>query len=231
MKELVKKIIPNQLLKWYRNRNTLDFRNKSANKVFTEIYKSNFWGAKESVSGHGSELSQTESLIIGLDKLLKDMNITSVLDLPCGDFNWMRKVDISKVDYVGADIVEELIKSNIRQYSMRENLKFQVLNLITDQLPESDMIIVRDCFVHLSYEDIDGAIKNIKSSNSKYLLTTTYLNCYINNDIVTGNWRPLNLQKEPFSFPSPILVINENPTEDNKQDKSKCMALWDISKL
>ena len=159
------------------------------------------------------------------------MNIMSILDLPCGDFNWMQKVDLSKIDYVGADIVEELINKNIRQYKEKANLKFKVINLITDPLPKTDIIIIRDCLVHLSYEDIYSAIKNIKSSGAKYLLTTTFTNYNMNHDIVTGDWRPLNLQKKPFNFSSPILVINENCTEDNGKYKDKSMALWDISKL
>jgi hypothetical protein len=93
------------------------------------------------------------------------------------------------------------------------------------------MIIVRDCLVHLSYEDINSAIKNIKSSGSKYLLTTTFTNYHLNHDIVTGDWRPLNLQEKPFNFSSPILVINENCTEGNGEYKDKSMAMWDISKV
>ena len=150
MKKLVKKFIPDWFLNWYRIRNSTRFRNKSTTEVFTEIYNRNHWKSSESVSGPGSEIKQTESLIRDLDKLLTDMNIVSVLDIPCGDFNWMQKVDLSKIEYVGADIVEELIKSNIEHHKERENLKFIVLNLITEPLPKSDMLIVRDCLVHFS---------------------------------------------------------------------------------
>lgn len=231
MKKIIKKFIPDWWIRWYRNRNVSKFRRMSTNEVFTEIYKSNHWKSQESISGTGSEIKQTESLINDLGKLLTDMNITSVLDLPCGDFKWMQKVDLSKIDYVGADIVEELIKNNIMQYKERGNIKFRVLNLINDTLPKIDMIIVRDCLVHLSFEDINIAIKNIKSSGSKYLLTTTFTKYHQNHDIVTGDWRPLNLQEKPFNFSSPILIINENCTEGNGEYKDKAMALWAISKI
>lgn len=231
MKKIIKKFIPDWLLRTYRNRNISMFRSMSTKEVFTEIYNSNHWKSPESISGTGSEFKQTESLIHDLGKLLTDMNIKSVLDLPCGDFKWMQKVDLSEIDYVGADIVEELIKNNIRQYKKRGNLKFKVLNLINDPLPKKDLIIVRDCLVHLSYEDINSAIKNIKSSGSKYLLTTTFTNHNLNYDIVTGDWRPLNLQEKPFNFSPPILIINENCTESNGEYKDKSMALWAISKI
>lgn len=233
MRNIMKKFIPNRLIVWYKNskKKNSKFLDMSTSEVFTEIYNTNHWHSSESISGTGSVVKQTASLINDLDKLLSDMKIASVLDLPCGDFKWMQKVDLSKIDYVGADIVEELIKSNIKQYKEKENLKFKVLNLITDPLPKSDMIIVRDCLVHLSYQDIKSAIKNIKSSGSKYLLTTTFTNHSFNYDIVAGDWRPLNLERKPFDFSSPLLVINENCTEGNGEYKDKSMALWDISKL
>tara|TARA_E500000331_G_C16934343_1_gene573383 strand:+ start:287 stop:616 length:330 start_codon:yes stop_codon:yes gene_type:complete len=108
-----------------------------------------------------------------------------------------------------------LIKINIVQNKERKNIIFKVLNLVTSLLPKSDIIIVRDYLFHLSYNDINSSIKNIKSSGSKYLLTTTFTNHYQNQDIVTGDWRPLNLQEKPFNFSSPILVRDENCTEGN----------------
>lgn len=228
LKKLLKKIMPKWLLDWYRNRNR---GNLTPNVIFTEIYTSNHWQSSESFSGPGSEIKQTTSLISSLNKLITNMNISSVLDIPCGDFKWMQKVDLSKTDYVGADIVEKLIMSNINLYKGKENIKFKILNLISDSLPKSDIIIVRDCFVHLSFKDINDAIKNIKSSECKYLLTTTFTNHHLNYDIVTGNWRPLNLQEKPFKFPVPILIINENCTENNGIYNDKSMALWEISKI
>lgn len=232
MKKLIKKLIPDWLLRLYKKYNTSrnsKFRNMSAKEVFTEIYNSNHWKSSNSISGPGSELSQTESLINGLDRIINKYKFSSILDLPCGDFSWMQKVDLSEIAYIGADIVEELINSNIGRYKERGNCKFIVLNLITDPLPKSDVIIVRDCFVHLSYDDISNAIQNIKSSGSKYLLTTTFPNHNLNHDIVSGDWRSLNLQKKPFNFSAPILIINENCTECEEEYNDKSMALWDIS--
>lgn len=235
MKKLLKRLLPDGLLRWYKSRkglkNIAKFRTMSTKEVFTEVYNSKHWRSSESISGAGSEMKQTQSLISDLNQLLKDLNIGSVLDIPCGDFNWMQRVDLSKIDYIGADIVDELIHRNIRRYSERENLTFKVLNLITDPLPKSDLIIVRDCLVHFSYIDMMNALQNIKLSGSKYLLTTTFTNHHLNQDIVTGDWRPLNLQEKPFHFPAPIVIINENCTEENGAYRDKSMALWEVSKL
>ena len=226
MKQAIKKITPKWLLSWYRKRKS-KFRNKTTSEVFTEIYQTNHWQSSESFSGPGSELNHTKILRKALEEILSDMKITSVLDIPCGDFTWMQEVDLSKVEYIGADIVEELIENNNKKHTFN----FTVLNLIKDPLPKSDIIIVRDCLGHLSYADISAAIKNIKSSGCKYLFTTTFPDRNLNNSIVSGQWSPINLQAKPFNFPSPQLIINENCTESDGAYKDKSMALWEISKI
>lgn len=230
MMKFIKSIIPLSIISWYRNQKNIKFKNMSANEVFTEIYKNNHWKSTESVSGEGSEIKQTKNLIKELNNLFAEKNIKSVLDLPCGDFNWMQKVDLSKINYIGGDIVKELIEENIVKYK-EENIDFKVLNLINDTLPNCDIINVRDCLVHLSYNDIYKALKNIKSSGCKYILTTSYVNHHMNYDIITGDWRPLNLQDKPFNFPAPLKIIIENSTEGNGQFKDKSMALWELEKL
>lgn len=204
---------------------------KNVKKTFKEIYQNNYWKSTESISGPGSELKQTEILVSKLPILFKEYDIKTILDLPCGDFKWMQTIDLSSFNYVGGDIVEELININKNIYLEQSNRKFIVIDLINDPLPACDIIIVRDCLVHLSYDNINKAIKNIKSSGCKYLLTTTFTNKNLNKDIVTGDWRPLNLEKSPFYFPSPILVINENCTEVNGIYNDKSMGLWEINKL
>lgn len=231
MKTLIKKFIPVWMLRWFRNIKLLMFNSLNTKDIFTEIYNNNSWKSLESISGPGSEIIQTTALINNLNIILHDMNIKSVLDIPCGDFKWMQKVDLSGIEYIGADIVEELIKTNIEQFKEKSNLKFKVLNLINDPLPKCDLVIIRDCLVHFQYDDIYKAISNIKTSGCKYLMTTTFTNYHKNYNIVTGDWRRLNLQEKPFSFPDPILVINENCTEGNGKYKDKSMALWEINKI
>ena len=82
---------------------------KSTEDVFTEIYRSNGWGGKDSISGMGSDAHQTRIITSKLQSLLIDLNISTMLDIPCGDFHWMKSVDLNSIDYTGADIVKELI--------------------------------------------------------------------------------------------------------------------------
>jgi len=225
VRNFIKRIIPYRFLKSIRN------RKRSTKEIFTKIYNTNQWEGIESLSGPGSEIVQTTSLVQSLNKLLSDLEINSILDLPCGDFHWMKNINLSDIEYVGADIVKELIIKNKKRHKEKKNIRFQVINLIEDPLPECDILICRDCLVHFSFEDITYAINNIKSSGCKYLLTTTFTNYQSNYDIETGGWRRLNLQEKPFSFPPPLILINENCTEGNGKYRDKSMALWEIKNL
>lgn len=199
-------------------------------ELFTKYYRNNSWNGKESLSGPGSDYEQTKFLIPELSILLKDLKIKSILDVPCGDFNWMKKVDLENIKYVGGDIVKEMIHKNNKTYKTK-NISFEVINVIESILPKSDLVIVRDCFVHLPNKEIFKALRNIKNSESKYLLTTNFTWKSLDNnwDINVGSWRRLNLQQEPFSFPFPKQIIVEGNIQSNDRDKT--MSLWNIKDI
>jgi hypothetical protein len=204
-------------------------RSKSMRNVFTEIYRNNSFGGIDSRSGTGSDLIQTDEIRRSLPGLLKDISAKTVLDIPCGDFHWMKDVELG-ARYIGADIVAELIEQNQKLYG-NECRSFTTLDLVTDKLPKVDLIFCRDVLVHFSFEDIFSALRNIKCSDSNFLLTTTFTGRDSNTDIVTGQWRPLNLEKPPFALPSPILIINEKCTEGDGSWGDKSLGLWRISDI
>lgn len=195
---------------------------KSPAQTFTEIYRHNKWGDEQSLSGPGSNLEQSESVRIALPLLVKELKCKSLLDVPCGDFFWMKMVDLN-IQYIGGDIVADLVNNNNRQYA-GENRKFVRLDIIRDWLPKVDFILCRDCFIHFSYLHTLSAIKNIKRSGASYLLTSTYVARDINTDMPTGGWRPVNLQLPPYNFPAPIKLIDEKCPRDEYRDKS--LGLW-----
>jgi len=229
-RKIIKSILPLELIEIYRlKKKKSKFRGKDIKETFNSIAEDNFWSSEESVSGPGSELQHTETLISELNKLFKKYQITTVLDLPCGDFNWMQNVDLSNTQYLGADIVERIISHNKEKYE-NDTIKFEIMDIITSKLGKHDLVLVRDCLVHFSYLNIVKTIKNLKNSGSKYLLTTSFPGIDKNKDIVSGQWRPLNFAIYPFYFSEPIELINEN-YQGKEKYKSKSMALWKISDL
>ncbi len=234
-KEALKKMLPQELidlfaqLKYSKRRS--QFRKMEIKQVFTHIYEVNYWGNSESISGPGSSVNHTKLLVDQLKLLLDHLDVKTILDIPCGDFNWMQHLQWSKMHYTGGDIVRDLILRNRKQFGSK-NINFDELDLTSNDLPVSDVIVNRDGLVHFSFEDIRLSLKNICRSKSHYLLTTTFLKHTLNYDIVSGDWRPLNFERPPFRFPKPMYIISEySETAFEKQNKGKSLALWDIADL
>lgn len=192
--------------------------------IFTSIHQGNLWADPESVSGRGSTLSRTVVIRRSLPNLLESLNAKSLFDAACGDFHWLRRLPLAGVEYIGADVVPELISRNRRQYE-DENRSFVLVDITSEQLPTVDVILCRDCFIHLSSSHIHAAIANFKRSNSVFLLATTHTNVEENKEIRTGEWRSVNLQLPPFNFPSPMQLISEDP------EAGKCLGLWRLHEL
>lgn len=190
--------------------------NRSIQETFTHVYASGRWTLADeggvSRSGLGSNLTQTAALRSELPRLLLELGISSVLDIPCGDFFWMSRVDLGVDTYIGADIVPELIQRNNELFG-RKGREFKVLDISQDQLPSVDLIFCRDCLVHLDNMAVRRSLNNIKRSGATYLAATTFTARDQNEDIDTGGWRPLNLCCEPFSLPNPIRLVDERCTE------------------
>ena len=197
---------------------------------FSRIYLKRGFGGEESVSGPGSDLGQTSVIRRELPILLNEIGTRSLLDAACGDFNWMKAIELNIDRYVGVDIVEELISQNNRLYR-DEKREFMSMNIAKDPLPTVDVIMCRDCLIHLSFLKIFSVIKNFKESGSKYLLASTYTKVVHNKDIVTGQWRPLNLQMPPFNFPYPRYIINENCSENEGKYSDKSLGLWPLGEI
>jgi hypothetical protein len=178
-------------------------------EIFEKIIKENLWsrGRTESPCGPGSSIKYTENLRLHFPLLVEKFNIKSILDAPCGDFNWMKLVvPTLDVDYTGADIVPVLVENNINLYKT-DKIKFEVIDITRDKLPDADLMVCRDCLFHLSNDSIKLFFDNFLNSNIKYLLTTTHYNNadFKNTDIKDGNFRLLDLFSAPFEFDKDVL--------------------------
>ena len=88
--------------------------------IFFCIYKSNHWRkyknplVNESISGLGSDIKITKKLVTDLNNFIKSNNIKSILDLGCGDFNWMKNIikNNHELYYLGIEIVKDIVNTN-----------------------------------------------------------------------------------------------------------------------
>lgn len=201
-----------------------------AEDAFRHAYETNLWAGASSRSGPGSDHEQTRVLRVALPALFKRLAVRTLLDLPCGDFHWMSTVPLEGIDYIGADLLPEIVMRNQAAYS-RPGIRFEVLDLMTSSLPAADLLLCRDCLVHLAFSDIGRVLENIRRSGIPHVLFTTFPGQDRNTEVRTGDWRPLNLEAPPFSFPPPIELIEEGCTEGAGRFRDKSLGLWRVADL
>ncbi len=197
---------------------------------FTKIYNKKMFGKSESLSGPGSTLKGTKEIREALPKLIDSFGIGSIADIPCGDLNWIKELDLKNQFYCGYDIVPELVALNKLKYP---ELEFKILDATEELLPGFDLIICRDLLIHLTLAQSKKVLDNFKNSGSKFLLGSTYLNLSENKEIIIPKigvgFRPLNLSLSPFNLGTPELLINEGTTEGRGRFADKSLALWKIN--
>jgi hypothetical protein len=205
-------------------------QSRNSSQVFTKIHDRNTWGSPESVSGPGSDARQTEEIRAFLPGLLSRYRIGMILDIPCGDFAWMSRIDIGQCKYIGADVVESLIEKNKVEFG--KDRIFLVKDLTKDDLPKADLVMCRDCLIHLSFRDGIAALKSIQRSGARYLLATTDPNVTANRPIKTGEFSPRNLMLPPYDLPAPLETQRDRYKPNAGEpliDPTKHIALFDIS--
>ena len=197
--------------------------------VFNDIYQRDYWRlGGESSSGPGSRREWTRGLQRELPKLLARLGVSTLLDLGCGDFNWMREVDLGVDLYIGADVVFDVVLENRLRYGSARR-RFVYRDLTRHPLPRADLVLCRDVLIHFPDEDLVPAMRAIVDTGARYLLAGTFLERTENRPIVLGDWRPLNMQLPPLSMPPPGDWLVETVSEPGYEDKR--LALWDLHAL
>lgn len=170
--------------------------------AFEDIFRNRYWGSEESVSGCGSSLSQTQHVRRELPAVVSRFGIRSIFDAPCGDLYWMKHVlPTLDVDYLGGDIVQGVVDI-ARENNTSPRAKFTCFDIAEDPFPAYDLWRCRDVLFHLSYSDIRGALINFANSECRYILVTTHTgDDVVNRNMVTGDFRRLDLFQPPFELP------------------------------
>lgn len=225
-RQVVKKLTGD---KSYLNVMPAEFSEMSMEQRFSFIYESGHWleDGTDSLSGSGSSLEYTTGYRRELTSLIERKRFRRIFDAPCGDFNWMSKVvDETGIEYVGGDIVKSLVVKNKERYGDM----FFHFDITKDKFHEADVWHCRDCLVHLSYSDIRQALENFRKSSIDYTLLTTHQlpKGKKNKDIVTGDFRPVDLMRPPFSFPEPHARLVDYR---EGMDHPRFVGLWHRSQI
>ncbi|WP_235180639.1 MULTISPECIES: class I SAM-dependent methyltransferase [Ralstonia] len=211
---------------------------KARADFFSDVYQKNLWGSAQSRSGEGSELGWTSDLVEKLPILLRTHGVRCLLDVPCGDFHWMQAIDLEGVEYIGGDIVPQIVVANQERHGSASR-RFIELDIVADALPSADMIFVRDCFIHFDNALVFEALHNIARSSIRYLCMTHDLNAarYPNGQNieldrakagVNFEYRPIHFELPPYSFPPPAAAVKDGD-HWAMSGGVKTMAVWDMA--
>jgi len=169
-------------------------------RLFTQTYEKNSWTSNESRSGTGSHLEYTESIRKLIVELIDD-GVEYIWDCSCGDWNWMKEIRESLPNYVGNDIVDELIEVNKNKFGS-DNIKFQCGDMLEElkklESASVDLILCRHTLEHLPTEYVTSVIKEIRRVAKQALITT---NTNEGNSKITPNGynaRGINLSKDEY---------------------------------
>jgi hypothetical protein len=176
--------------------------------VFTELYEKNRWGCQETRSGPGSTIQRTEKLRTQLPGIFQELKIQSILDCGCGDWNWMRHVDLSGIQYIGTEIVEPLLNM-LQQTYTTDTIKFQKMNILKDPPEKADLWLARDLLNVCSLTSIRLFFHRFLESKSPFLAITSIETYESYEDVLEGSMRPLNLREAPLNLREPLKELDD----------------------
>ncbi len=135
---------------------------RSPGEVFSAIYENHVWGGASGdyYSGSGSDETLARPYAEAVKRFMLERGIKRVVDLGCGDFRVGSLIAASRVDYLGIDVVPKLIARNKAKYRSA-NVSFDCLDIISDELPDADLCLIRQVFQHLSNWQIQAIIKKL----------------------------------------------------------------------
>ncbi|KAL3902003.1 MAG: hypothetical protein SGPRY_012205, partial [Prymnesium sp.] len=231
--------------KWFTLAPSTCVSDSDASNSFSGVYSSAKWGLRpqppsyyyseptrrRSASGYGSDLGYaTSSSLAFLKEAIKEYNITSLIDVPCGDANWQFgawETD-SLTAYVGLDIAPSVIRFNSLRFAHHANKRFLTWDIASCALPliqlqlstsasspspsrsPAQLVHVRDVLQHMPRERVERACRHILSSGALVVVATTYPRTSDTKSepvgtIKEGEWTPYDL--EEFHFPKPVRCI------------------------
>ncbi|MFD0933844.1 methyltransferase domain-containing protein, partial [Methylobacterium trifolii] len=192
--------------------------------MFSQIYARGLWieaQGQESLSGAGSTQSATRDLVGSLSAILAQVECRHLVDIGCGDFNWMRRVE-GDFAYTGIDVVPSVIAQNARLYGDARR-RFLCLDATREPIPAGDVALCREVLFHLSSRHGLRLLSNIKRAGVRYVVLTDEADTRFNGDITSGGFRKRNLAEAPYRLPAPMLV----PADDNHgRSKGRALGVW-----
>jgi SAM-dependent methyltransferase len=167
-------------------------------KVFSTIYAQGVWG---NGSGAGSDPANVEEYVRFLQDFIRDRSIRSIVDCGCGDWQLMRHIDLSGVDYLGIDLVPDVLARNQAEFG-RPGVRFELGNFTEMALPAADLLLCKDVLQHLPDRNVFRFLAGL--DRFKFALLTNDLGRNADRDatLAASSWHfaPIDLTAAPFNL-------------------------------
>jgi hypothetical protein len=148
-------------------------------------------------------------------------HLSSILEIQCGggyDIENCTALQDKKLNYIGIDVVDEVIYDNRQYFRDEKNKIFMTLDASNEPLPKADLVVCIGMAPYLPIPNIWSLLENIRDSEAKYFLFDFYPNSAETNAEITLNEesvavktpaqkRAINLSKAPFYFPEPKFLL------------------------
>lgn len=211
-----------RLYLWWKERRFRHLQKKNPEQIFSEVYRENIWGGEKGAfySGTGTANPNTAIYLENLVAFIKEKNIRKILDIGCGDFSIMKQLTESvNIDYTGGDVVHELIKHHQSKFQ-NATTRFIHLNAIEDNLPDAELVTIRQVLQHLNNDQIQKILS--KLSKFKYALITEHVpiteDAEYNLDKIAGPHIRMRVNSGVFIDKPPFNIKNATILFEYRED-------------
>jgi SAM-dependent methyltransferase len=211
----------------WRGLHTRHVREQNMAGIFSQIYAQGAWvmhDKQDSLSGVGSARAATDELTVQLSAFLREVRCRRLVDIGCGDFNWMQQV-AGDFEYLGIDVVPKVVEENKARYGT-DRRRFICLDATRAPLETGDVAVCREVLFHLSFQDGLRLLRNIRAAGFQYVLFTNDTSIWFNSDIRSGDFRRVNLTRSPFNLAPPARELT-----DDRISAGRVLAVWPGSAL
>lgn len=206
---------------------------------FNAVYQNERWTSAGNGSGPGSTIKNTEKIRKFLSNFIRDLKITSIVDVSVGGMNWWPSIleRNPSVSFYGYDVSSYIIEKNRDKFKHMNNWFFETCDASKKcNYPTADLILCRHTMQHLSISNSLSILNAMKSSGSKYICLTSH-NAIKKNPIKEDGvnllkntpgcfkFRGMNVELAPFNMGIPYMSTDDN-NEPSQIANHQKLSIW-----